>query len=515
MSTTSHDVQAVDLGNSSGISEKMHTASTADIIIVDAAIDNIAHDEVPSAKDNGVQISTNTRKRSSQSHHSSNKKRKSGRCVSGNDGVNSNAKLNESTTIDDLTAIDASTYLAWVAQQADKLPSVFVAPATVSASNHNNETSVSARKDAEEPIDGSMATLQVLLSNQMEILPPPSLNHLPPLNTSGSNNDTTPHSSTFIINGNNSSHNCSNWVSSTVSNFSKLRSYLEQEQAKQQKNNRRQQNRKIAVPRMKDCAAWHVFCLGKEEAHGNVGGYFEDFDHSDAENSDDDNNDGANDEAISDKNCNANNIVSTGVNINGSSNHDTGDVGVNNDISRDGDAKSNFTYNPHLVPQKGYQPTTSILLQLDQVLTRTIFHHHVHFLCEWKFPLTHQRAAWIYAILARMEKPWHREECCAVRSILRECCARRWKLVLPSPMPSQKRDAKLEVDNTKSKSQSSHFGQKNNSSNEKTETGEESSLEQLALLNTMIAITGIYYEQGAIAGGDGMDSLFTVAIGKT
>lgn len=35
--------------------------------------------------------------------------------------------------------------------------------------------------------------------------------------------------------------------------------------------------------------------------------------------------------------------------------------------------------------------------------------------------------------------------------------------------------------------------------------------EQLALLNTLIAITGIYYEQGAIAAGDGMDSLFSVA----
>ena len=38
--------------------------------------------------------------------------------------------------------------------------------------------------------------------------------------------------------------------------------------------------------------------------------------------------------------------------------------------------------------------------------------------------------------------------------------------------------------------------------------------EQLALLNTLIAITGIYYEQGAHAGGDGMVSLFSV-LGRT
>ena len=42
------------------------------------------------------------------------------------------------------------------------------------------------------------------------------------------------------------------------------------------------------------------------------------------------------------------------------------------------------------------------------------------------------------------------------------------------------------------------------------EVGKSEAGEQLANLNTLIAITGIYYEQGAFAGGDGIDTLFSV-----
>ena len=45
--------------------------------------------------------------------------------------------------------------------------------------------------------------------------------------------------------------------------------------------------------------------------------------------------------------------------------------------------------------------------------------------------------------------------------------------------------------------------------------GDAKAWEQLALLNTLIAVTGIYYEQGASSGGDGIDSLFKVAPSKT
>jgi hypothetical protein len=55
---------------------------------------------------------------------------------------------------------------------------------------------------------------------------------------------------------------CQQWVSTTISNFSKL--YAMQKQ-KQQQSQQSMMN-KIAIPRMKDRATWHIFCLGKEEA---------------------------------------------------------------------------------------------------------------------------------------------------------------------------------------------------------------------------------------------------------
>eukprot|EP00956_Cyclotella_meneghiniana_P004628 scaffold5712_cov51-Cyclotella_meneghiniana.AAC.1 len=40
--------------------------------------------------------------------------------------------------------------------------------------------------------------------------------------------------------------------------------------------------------------------------------------------------------------------------------------------------------------------------------------------------------------------------------------------------------------------------------------GDYKKWELLALLNTLIAITGLYYEQGSMVGGDGMLALFSM-----
>jgi hypothetical protein len=42
--------------------------------------------------------------------------------------------------------------------------------------------------------------------------------------------------------------------------------------------------------------------------------------------------------------------------------------------------------------------------------------------------------------------------------------------------------------------------------------GDEKMWESLALLNTLIAITGLYYEQGSFACGDGTCALFAVPL---
>ncbi len=289
----------------------------------------------------------------------------------------------------------------------------------------------------------------------------------------------------------------------TISNFSKLRTYLEQEDAKQkQQQQHPTQNRKVAVPRMKDRAAWHVFCLGKEEAYGNAGGYYEDSGEEEQS---------ENTAQVLSK--------STSEGVDGAATKEaTAQEQPQN--TADGNAASTaqstspdqlakLVYNSDNIPANGYSPTTSLLLQFDQVLTRTVFHHHVHFLCEWRFSLTHSRAMWMYALLARMEKPWHREECSAVRRVLRECCARRWELVLPPesvPSTSDDKDEKLAA--VTKPSVSSNNTQSTSSKGEEDTCG---AWKQLALLNTLIAITGVYYEQGAAVAGDGMDSLFKVA----
>ena len=375
---------------------------------------------------------------------------------SDNNGNNSSkhSKLDESATVDDLSAMDASTYLTWVRQQADCLPNVFVA----TADEYGQATSLSNSKEAkittsaqqveqeEEPIHGSMATLQVLLSKRMDILPPPSARHLP------------------------TNHN--SWVATTISNFSKLRSYLEQESA-----SKKMHDRKIAVPRMKDRSAWHLFCLGRDEAYGNVGGYYEDDDEF---------------EEVQEEE-NANNAADENENGGG---HEKKTSPADNETTKPSSSSATqSSYDPSNVPPNGYPLSTSLLLQFDQVLTRRLFHHHVHYLCEYKLPLTPNRSKWIYALLARMEKPWHREECCAVRSVLRECCARRYELFLPPASPI---------------SASASGGKTDDKPHPAANEVESEAWEQLAHLNTLIAITGIYYEQGAIAGGDGIDTLFSV-----
>lgn len=220
----------------------------------------------------------------------------------------------------------------------------------------------------------------------------------------------------------------------------------------------RPEERKYAVPRMRDRPGWHVFCLGREQAYGNDRGYEDDDDDGDDEE----------EEVENEK------VVG-------------GDV-----ICRGGDGKGgdkSETVPSPATSAAGNPPTTSLLLQLDQVLIRAVFHHHVHYLVEWKMALTRDRATWLYALLARMEKPLHREECVGVRMVLRECCRRRWELELP-PAAGEGYD---DDDDSKKRTR-----------------------EELALLNTLIAISGVYFEQGARSsasgpggGGDGLDSLFS------
>jgi hypothetical protein len=468
-------------------------------------------------------------------------------------------------TIDDVSTIDASSYIAWVNQQAESLPSVFVAPPTATSnepitnnisSSATSDTNKGARStDSNTDIDSSslLSTLQVFLSNRMDILPPPTVRHLPPASSSFNRNSSQQgnlpvlyslHNAFFAQdlddeNDNNDETNMGNdddhpnrnqhpheWVTNTLSKFSKLRIRLENLSAIQQQQQEEFLHRPITVPKMKDRMAWHIFCLGKDEAYGNVGGRYEYLFEEDEDGIPcGDENSGSNveqeekDEVVKEKTgdkeetainvaceIRAATVPGDDTNTNGSDDQQhqqqllpdslppsdilaIGEECVNpTTISANNSATNLSSSSSSSSSSKPHKPTLPLLLQFDQVLTRSIFHHHVHYFCEYKLPLTRARASWIYAILARLEKPLHREECAAVRSVLRECCERRWNLVLPSTSCDE----------------------------EDTRKGGDTNSEvwvQLALLNTLIAIAGIYFEQAAFAGGmkNGMDSLFSVS----
>jgi hypothetical protein len=358
-------------------------------------------------------------------------------------------------TVDDVSSMDASTYLAHVDRQARSLPDVFVAPirpplaAAAVAAAAGAATAATSPNDDGDVVDvherGSLSTMRVFLSGRFDILPPPSTRHLPPGVASG------------VGVGDDDGSRIRAWVGGTISNFSNLRSYLEAESsrlcgggARSGRGRRsRPEKREYAVPRMRDRPRWHAFCLGREQAYGNVRGY-DDNDDDDEEEEE---------EAAE------------------------GDATY---IGEDGEGGDGAETVPSPVADAvaGHPPSTSLLLQLDQVLVRAVFHHHVHYLVEWKMTLSRDRATWLYALLARMEKPLHREECVGVREVLRECCRRRWELELPAGEGGGDDD-----DSKRAR-------------------------EQLALLNTLIAIAGVYFEQGARSasgpgGGDCLDSLFS------
>lgn len=168
------------------------------------------------------------------------------------------------------------------------------------------------------------------------------------------------------------------WVDRTLSNFSILRQELDRY------NNRgiggKDKNR-LPLPAMNDRAGWHIFCVGVDEARGNAGAYFDDDDDDDEEEGD--------------------------------------------DQAAQGSCKLAVEEDPNLplwkatLPCMGYAPTTSLLLQMDQVLIRRVLGHLVHYIRDGWSPANAQTAAWLYALLARLERPLHREDAATLFGLLK------------------------------------------------------------------------------------------------
>ena len=390
------------------------------------------------------------------------------------------------TDIDQLQSIDAMEYLMMVHREASSLPNVFVASVSMSksksnqynAENNRSTVSISSSRQNQSsrnrnrntrhqnnepylPIDGSAAMASYLLNSSCTGLPPAQHRYQLPLE-------------------------CSSWVTHTLADFSSLRHYLDQCWAAGVGQDKA---KRIPVPSLKDVGGWHEFCLGIHEAEGNVDGYFDADTFTDADaDADADgceeqeglqgNDDGEvemdglaeltqpNAEHIVQQTAEGENTTTT-----------TNKCKTNNNVPewRNYMMQSNNIFSSaslsssssSLDPQcRMMKPFVSLLLQMDQVMTRRVLSHLTSWVVEEDYPITYNRASWIYALLARLEKPLHRDDGAMLRKFLRKCCEMRAEQ--PEP-PKSSIDSSLSM------------------------SGNEN---MLSMLNVLIALVGIYFEQG-------------------
>mmetsp|Transcript_6122 Transcript_6122/g.7116 ORF Transcript_6122/g.7116 Transcript_6122/m.7116 type:complete len:362 (+) Transcript_6122:73-1158(+) len=323
--------------------------------------------------------------------------------------------------IPDLSTMDAMAYMASVNLEASLLPDVFVASPTTRSLGQRR-----AQNWDDVPIDGSAAASQYLLSNKMHITPPPTQKHLPRYSVKEGKN----------IRSVNGDLTKDEWISSTLSNFSSLRVYIKQCHESGIGRSSKSYNR-MPVPMSKDQVGWHTFCLGWDEARGNVGGYFQDDDSDERD-----------DESISN--------INDGSDDNGSKN-----ISVQNGSTVEAIVTSK-TWDISTVPTTGHKPCTTLLCQFDQIIIRRVLSHHAYYLSQdWDF--TESRGRWIYALLSRLEKPLHWNETSMLRGLLRNLCQLRADMDLDERLGIQK-------DLVRSKT--------------------------LSILNVLIVVMGVYFEQG-------------------
>jgi hypothetical protein len=407
------------------------------------------------------------------------------------------------TDIADLVNMDAMDYLAAVRKEAVTIPHVCVATKNLSISGttnsnkgeegkddgmqvetttkespNNNTTSnngsTTKKKCRSPPVDGSAAMLHYMLSPRTELLQATLSSQLP--------------------------KSPSKWTDSILADFSSLRHYIEQCSAagigrKSGTSSNRIHHHDTAstfpavpVPAMKDVSGWNEFCVGTLEAEGNTDGYFDDDDEAEEigiEAANDvvgvDIHDGTakpfSGEVKADDNEGDDDGQGNGEKANEMESSSQFDDAAepkktipendnepawrkfhlesqyeSTDTTSSAEAAKCSTQEYHVL--QPIEPTVPLLLQMDQVMTRRILSHMVSLLVEDEYDLTPQRTLWIYALLARLEKPLHRNEEAMLRNLLRHCCRVRSEADPPS-----------EKDN-------------------------------LSSVNTIIAIVSTYFEQG-------------------
>jgi gem associated protein 2 len=309
---------------------------------------------------------------------------------------------------DDIGNLDAATYLSRVAAEASRLPEIFQAAddgssTVVATTTTTFAAAARTRKPPPRPIvtTGSAASALYLVSHRTALYPPPSVDHLPKAPLQ--------------------------WRDTALTNFVKLRSFLHEACVKP--------TVRLPVPPMKDRGGWHVFCVGHDAASGNPGGYFADTNNDDDGSSEEEEDDEDGDSDDEDQSATA--AASAAV--------------VVPEWRRS-------------LPTDGYPPIVPLLLQMDQVMIRAVLHHLAFFVTAG-FRLHDNLAGWIYALLARLEQPIHRDEAVMLYGLLKRLTIVRKSTTIPAA--------------------ATHKGDSNSSS-----------VDELAACNLLILILVAYFEQG-------------------
>eukprot|EP00977_Amphora_coffeiformis_P007179 scaffold1564_cov174-Amphora_coffeaeformis.AAC.17 len=279
----------------------------------------------------------------------------------------------EDITFQDLSTIDAQTYLSRVVAQANRLPEQFTAAAAAAAAESTSSGSKASQHQQHHrsttTASSSAASLAYLLSPSASLTPPPSEAVLP----------AAPRA----------------WVDACCADFEQLRAYLQKLKAQLGK----ERKFPYKLPTLKDRASWHLFCVGESEAQGNVGSYFDDDEDDEEEEGEEPQKNPQIDKA------------------------DTYVKFAKETTTENEEDEEEWLQN---LPPTGYAPDASLLLQMDQVMVRRIL-SHLAFYSQEGWQMTGNRAAWCYALLARLETPLHREQAVLLYDWLKALTAQRAK----------------------------------------------------------------------------------------
>lgn len=228
------------------------------------------------------------------------------------------------------------------------------------------------------------------------------------------------------------------WTNNALFEFSELRGQLGRLALQHQAKDKASKARKFVVPAMKEKASWRLFCFGpidaSDSAHNSASGAEEVSEEEDDQFLADD--------AVPDE-CADTNEEQAEITLQEKRQRLL--TGLDLELNSDAAVPSDSTNEPSaaeegdppdegvpLLPPKrwdgqvGVPPSVSLLLQFDHVLTQKLLTMHTEWLNSSQ--ITPQRGAWLYGLLARLEKPLYQDTAAVVRQLYRRCSELRSQL---------------------------------------------------------------------------------------